>query len=300
MSFSGNTKASVSALPPERDCCASAQLRAMLSYAASFDENGVKFITETPEVSDMFTSLLLVCADVVATPEIKENKSTVAYKTEITQKTELEKLFALFGGQENIHKVNKHLFACKKCAKAYIRGAFIAAGYVNSPEHNYHLEISTPHADLAVDTAVLLSEKIGMPKISARKANQILYYRESAMVEDFLTFIGATKAALDIMNEQILREMRNQANRHSNFEVANLGKTLGVAIAQKDAIEKLKANGKFEEMTPQMQELAALRAENCELSQKELGELMKPPISKSQVSKILSKIMKFYELYKDE
>ena len=300
MSFSGNTKASVSVLPPERDCCACTQLRAMLSYAASFDENGVKFITETPEVSDMFTSLLLVCADVVATPELKENKSTVAYKTEITEKEDIAKLFSLFGGSENIHKVNKNLFACKKCAKAYVRGAFAAAGYVNSPEHNYHLEISTPHADLAVDTAVLLSQKIGMPKISARKSSQIIYYRESAMVEDFLTFIGATKSALDIMNEQILREMRNQANRHSNFEVANLEKTLGVAIAQKDAIEELKKNGKFEEMTPQMQELAALRAENCELSQKELGERMIPPISKSQVSKVLSKIMKFYELYKDE
>ncbi len=299
MSFSGNTKASVSSLPPEFDCCAAAQLRAMLSYAATFDENGVKFITETPEVSDMFTSLLLVCADVVATPEIKENKSTVAYKTEVTEKADLEKLFALFGGRENIHKVNKHLFACRKCAKAYIRGAFIAAGFVNSPEHNYHLEISTPHADLAVDTAVLLAEKIGMPKISARKSSQIIYYRESAMVEDFLTFIGATKAALDIMNEKILREMRNQANRQSNFEVANLGKTLGVAIAQQEAIEKLKANGKFEEMTPQMQELAALRAENCEISQKELGELMNPPISKSQVSKILAKIMKFCEQHID-
>lgn len=299
MSFSGNTKASVSSLPPEHDCCASAQLRAMLSYATAFDENGVKFITETPEVSDIFTSLLLVCADVVATPEFKENKSTVAYKTEITEKEDIEKLFALYGGRENIHKVNKAFFSCKKCAKAYVRGAFIAAGYVNSPEHNYHLEISTPHADLAVDTAVLLSEKIGMPKISARKANQIIYYRESAMVEDFLTFIGATKAALDIMNEQILREMRNQANRHSNFEVANLGKTLGVAIAQKEAIEELKKNGKFEEMPPQMQELAALRAENCELSQKELGEMMQLPISKSQVSKLLAKIMKFYELHSD-
>ena len=295
MSFSGNAKASVSALPPERDCCAAAELRAMLSYAASFRESGVKFITETPEVSDIFTSLLLILADIVATPEIKENKSTQVYKTEITDKESIGRLFALFGGEENIHKVNPELFIFKKCAKAYIRGAFLAAGFVNSPEHSYHLEISTPHADLAVDTAVLLSEKIGMPKISARKSSQIIYFRESAMVEDFLTLIGATKAALDIMNEKIVREMRNQANRQSNFEVANLGKTLGVAMAQKDAIDELIKNGKIEEMTPQMQELARLRAENCELSQKELGERMNPPISKSQVSKVLAKIMKFYE-----
>lgn len=300
MSFSGNAKASVSALPPERDCCAAAELRAMLSYASAFDGNGVKFITETPEVSDIFTSLLLICADVTATPEIKENKSTSVYKTEITDSESISRLFALFGGEENIHKVNKHLFTCRKCAKAYIRGAFLSAGFVNSPDHSYHLEISTPHADLAVDTAVLLSEKIGMPKISARKASQIIYYRESAMVEDFLTLIGATKASLDIMNEKIMREMRNQANRHSNFEVANLGKTLGVAIAQQEAIESLRKSGKFEEMTPQMQELARLRAENCEISQKDLGEMMNPPISKSQVSKVLAKIMKFYEQHKEK
>lgn len=299
MSFSGNAKASVSAVPPERDCCAASQLRAMLSYASAFDENGIKFITETAEVSDMFTSLLLICADVAATPEIKESKSSAVYKTEITDAESLGRIFALFGGAENIHKVNKPLFLCRKCAKAYVRGAFLSAGYVNSPEHSYHLEIATPHADLAVDTAVLLSEKIGMPKISARKSSQIIYYRESAMVEDFLTFIGATKASLDIMNEKIMREMRNQANRHSNFEVANLGKTLGVAIAQQEAIEELRKSGRFEEMTPQMQELARLRAENCEISQKELGEMMNPPISKSQVSKVLAKIMKFYEQHKD-
>jgi DNA-binding protein WhiA len=272
----------------------------MLSYAASFDKNAVKFITETPEVSDIFTSLMLICADVAATPETKENKSTKVYKTEITDKESISRLFALFGGEENVHKVNTHLFSCKKCAKAYIRGAFLAAGFVNSPEHSYHLEISTPHADLAVDTAVLLSEKIGMPKISARKSSQIIYYRESAMVEDFLTLIGATKAALDIMNEKILREMRNQANRQSNFEVANLGKTLGVAMAQQEAIEELRKSGKLEDMPPQMQELARLRAENCEISQKELGEKMNPPISKSQVSKLLAKIMKFYEQHKEE
>lgn len=247
----------------------------------------------------MFTSLLLVCADVAATPEIKENKSTRFYKTEINNKEELSRLFALFGGEENIHKVNPHLFKCRRCARSYIRGAFLAAGYVNSPEHSYHLELSTPNADLAVDTAVLLSEKIGMPKISARKSSQIIYFRESAMVEDFLTLIGATKASLDIMNEKIMREMRNQANRQSNFEVANLGKTLGVAMAQKEAIDELIKSGKLEEMPPQMQELARLRAGNCEISQKELGEMMNPPVSKSQVSKLLSKIMKFYEQHKE-
>ena len=137
-----------------------------------------------------------------------------------------------------------------------------------------------------------------MPKISARKSSQIIYYRESALVEDFLTLIGATKAAMDIMSEQIKRELRNQANRQSNFEIANLGKTIDAAAAQINAINELKSKGIFEEMTPQMQSLANLRIKHDDVSQKELGEMMQPPISKSQVSKIFAKIMKFHELYK--
>ena len=120
------------------------------------------------------------------------------------------------------------------------------------------------------------------------------------MVEDFLTLIGATKASLDIMNEKIMREMRNQANRQSNFEVANLGKTLGVAMSQKEAIDELIKSGKLDELPPQLQDLARFRAGNCEISQKELGEMMSPPVSKSQVSKLLAKIMKFYEQHKEK
>ena len=103
MSFSANAKSSVSTIPPERDCCAQAQLRAMLSFSTAFGENGLKFITETPEVSDIFTSLLLICADIAATPEISEARNITTYKTEITDKEELDKLFAIFEGNFYIY-----------------------------------------------------------------------------------------------------------------------------------------------------------------------------------------------------
>ncbi|MGN1095078.1 MAG: DNA-binding protein WhiA [Eubacteriales bacterium] len=295
MSFSGNTKASVSAMPPEKNCCARSELCGMLSYSSYFAHDGLKFITETPEVSDIFTSLLLIVADIAATPEIKTNSNITTYKTEIKDKADIEKLLSIFGGEENIHKIKEDMFRCKDCGGAYLRGAFLAAGYVNSPSHSYHLEISTPFADLAVETAVLLSKKIGMPKISARKSNQVIYYRESSLVEDFLTLIGATKSALEIMNEQIRREMRNRVNRQSNFEFANIEKTVKAANAQISAIKELIASGRFEDMTDKMKEVAIIRLQNSDISQSEIGKMLSPPVSKSQVSKILSKIMDFYE-----
>lgn len=300
MSFSGNIKASLSKIPPERDCCKRAQLRAMLSYSAHFDKDGVKFITETAQTADIFSSLLLITADVAATPETGKSAGVTTYKTEINEKKSIENLLSLFPDMSVLHRISEKDFDCEECARAYIRGAFLAAGFANSPSHSYHLEISTPFADLAVDTAVILSKRIGMPNITARKSNQILYYRESSLVEDFLTFIGASKFALEIMNEQIKREMRNRANRQSNFEVANISKTVEAANAQIEAIKKIRDRGKFDEMTTKMKEVALLRIENDDLTQKEIGERLSPPISKSQVSKILSKIMAFSDSFESE
>ena len=300
MSFSGNIKAFISSVPPENDCCKMAELRAMLSYSAYFDGDMMRFITESAETADMLTSLLLVIADITATPEEKTSADITTYKTEITNKNDIKKLVDICGGIDNIHRINEKEFTCPECANAYIRGAFLAAGFANSPDHSYHIEISTPFADLAIDTAVILSKKIGMPKISARKSNQILYYRESSLVEDFLTFIGASKFAMEIMNEQIKREMRNKANRQSNFEVANIEKTIEAANAQIEAINELRESGKFDEMPEKMKEAALLRVENYDMTQKELGEKFSPPISKSQVSKLLSKVTNFHKTWKDE
>ncbi len=302
MSFSGNIKAAISALPPDNDCCKEAELLAMLAYSAHFSEDEFKFITETPETADILTSLLLVLLDIIATPEIKENaeNETVFYKTEITDKGELSHLIDFCGGIDKIHRIDTNRLVCPECRAAYLRGAFLAAGFVNPPDNTYHLELSTPHADLAADTLNLLAKTIGLPKMSTRKASQIVYFRESTLVEDFLTLIGASKFAMEIMNEQIKREFRNLANRQNNFELANMDKTGRSADRQIDAINYIIDSGRFDDMNETMKKIALLRIESNQLTLSQIGEKMSPRISKSQVSKILSKIEEFKSKIENE
>ena len=78
--------------------------------------------------------------------------------------------------------------------------------------------------------------------------------------------------------------MRNNVNRIVNCETANLAKTVGAAVKQINAINRLKQNGKFNDLPDNLKELANLRVENPEASLTELGKMLKEPIGKSGVN----------------
>ena len=80
------------------------------------------------------------------------------------------------------------------------------------------------------------------------------------------------------------RDMRNNVNRIVNCETANLAKTVDAAVKQINAINKLKQNGKFNDLPDNLKELANLRVENPEASLTELGKMLKEPIGKSGVN----------------
>ena len=85
--------------------------------------------------------------------------------------------------------------------------------------------------------------------------------------------------------------MRNNVNRLVNCETANLSKTVDAAIKQIEIINKLKENGKFNELPYNLKELANLRIKNPEASLIELGKMLKEPIGKSGVNYRMKKIL---------
>ena len=138
-----------------------------------------------------------------------------------------------------------------------------------------------------------------MPKLSVRKGNQIVYYRGGEKVADMLMLIGAQNEAFEIMNSQALRSIRNEQNRQTNFEVANISKQSAASAEQIEAITELKKIGKFGLLSPVLRQTANLRLENPEASMAVLGKLENPPVSKSQESKRLLKIVDFYKAHKN-
>ena len=74
---------------------------------------------------------------------------------------------------------------------AYLRGAFLAGGSVTDPTKRYHLEMTTSHYKVSRETCALLIECGFSPKELTRGGNNILYFKQSDYIEDFLTAIGA-------------------------------------------------------------------------------------------------------------
>lgn len=157
-------------------------------------------------------------------------------------------------------------------ARAYLAGAFLATGSVNSPEKsNYHLEISTNTVEHAKFIAELLSRFNINAKIIERRNNQIVYVKSAEKIADFLRLIEADQGLLDYEDIRIARDFNNQVTRLNNMEVANEMKAMAASKKQLEDIEILKKANRFDSLDEKLKAIAILREENPESSLNELA-----------------------------
>ena len=178
---------------------------------------------------------------------------------------------------------------------AFFRGAFLIGGYVSTPEKGYHLELVTPHYHAARQVSALLMD-MEMPAGQVmRRGIHVLYYKDSAAIEDFLSACGATTAAMDLMLKKVERELRNDVNRRVNCETANLTKTVGAAARQIAAIERLEASGRLDNLPAPLRITAYVRKHNPEMSLAELCTLFPEPISRPGLNNRLRRLVQLGE-----
>ena len=93
------------------------------------------------------------------------------------------------------------------CKKAYLRGAFLASGSINSPRSSsYHLEIHTTLEETAQGIMELLNHFELNAKAIARKRGYISYIKESEKISDFLRLTGAINALFTYEDEHGYRK----------------------------------------------------------------------------------------------
>jgi DNA-binding protein WhiA len=289
MSFSGDTKSTLAQEAIVKNCCLTACLAGMLHFSPITNENILTFKTDSKEVSDMFIGALATIADV----QVEAKRVGASYKTELSGENfeRIRHLTVKADGEETITR----FFSCRKCDNMFFRGAFLASGFVNPPDKPGRIELSTVDADVACDSATALTKHFRLPKLSVRRGNQIIYYRDTESIEYFLSYIGANKAAFAIINAQMLKEKTNDVNRKKNCDIANITKSITASSVYVDAIQSLMESGDFDKLSPELKQTAKLRMENDTLTLAELAELENPPISKSQVSKRLQKILALHK-----
>ena len=174
---------------------------------------------------------------------------------------------------------------------AYLRGAFLAGGSVTDPAKRYHLEMTTSHYKVSRETCALLIECGFSPKELSRGGNNILYFKQSDYIEDFLTAIGAQVSAMGVMEAKGEKDLRNGVNRRVNCETANLTKVVDASMGQMAAIRALEEAGELDKLPGKLRETALLRRENPEATLQELAAMLNPPITKSAINHRMRKLL---------
>jgi hypothetical protein len=183
--------------------------------------------------------------------------------------------------------------------RTIIRGSFLGAGSVTAPEKTYHLEINFGDEKNAEYISNLCKDYGVFFKMIQKQDKVMLYIKEVEQISTFLACIGASKAVLKLEDIRVFKEMKNNVNRIVNCETANLNKTVDAAILQIEDIKFLKKIHKFEDLSPELREIALLRLEHPEASLKELGQMLDEPIGKSGVNHRMKRIHDYVEDFKN-
>lgn len=181
------------------------------------------------------------------------------------------------------------------CKRAFIRGAFMAAGSISDPNKSYHFEIVCRTMQQASQLQRLIGSFEADAKIVERKERYVVYLKEGSQIVDMLNVMEAYVALMQLENVRILKEMRNTVNRKVNCETANINKTVSAAVKQMEDINRIKEVIGFDNLPVSLVEIAQARLEHPEATLKELGTFLDPPVGKSGVNHRLRKLAEMAE-----
>ena len=286
MSFSSEIKDEICHIGAADDCCARAELASVFLMNRANGAPGDRLITENAAFARRAYGLLRKLYG--APPDIivsknRRLKKNATYVVKIDKEMDLARQP---GDAPTLKKLTKK----RCCKKAALRGAFLAAGSITDPEKLYHLEIYCKDGALAEFFSGLMAPFGLGPKITERAEYFVLYVKDSGKIVDFLNVIGAHQALLSLENTRILKGMRNDVNRAVNCETANLEKTVNASLRHISNIIYIRDTIGFRSLPENLREIAAARLDHREISLKELGDMLSPPLGKSGVNHRLRKL----------
>ena len=303
MSFSTETKREMCRKLSTRVSLQYSELYAMLLLGREFTPRSIVFKTENEDVFSHFIFLLnkLFKAKCEVTAPLKgETGRNRAYTVSVTSPEKCRRIFEHYGHEErdvNL-RVNRANLDDEDEQRAFVRGAFLAAGSVTDPEKGYHLEFAVSYRNLCLDICRIIREiqdcEVSV-KMLVRGGVYVAYVKDSEQITDLLTYMGAVVASMNVMGAKALKQVRNTANRRANSEIANLQKTAAASARQIRAINALRDDGRYNLLPEEIKQAAQLRYDYPELTLRELGAMLDPPISRSGVNHRLEKLVQLAE-----
>ena len=295
MSFSSDIKkelCDVRELSPQQ---AEAMLYGIM-YASRMDEGRPLIQTENIDLMNAAAELIRAVFPNVRTGIVRLVKNSGSLYT-LKIRSGWEDIAERFGDFSSISR--EAVSGGDEESGAFLRGVFVSCGSVTDPNKEYHLELVLPENDRTPALLDFIAEH-GMSlketaRGGARSKKTVLYAKESELIEDCLTYIGAANHPMEIMQVKIVKDFRNRVNRSVNCENANLDKTVAASNKSTADIEYIFSTMGADWLSPDLRETARLRVENPEMSLSELCGIFPEKISRSGLNHRLKKLSKLAE-----
>jgi len=254
-----------------KSCCQIAELSALfkMNGTMSLTNSGpiLSFDTENAAIARRVLTLLKQNFPEVKTSILARKKKNLKKNNTYVIKViyhvlEVANTLQVMPSGEGDFSIFETLLTKTCCARAYLRGAFLAGGSINNPEtSSYHFELTTTDSEHALTLQLILNDLDLNARVLARSKGHICYIKEAEKIGDFLRAVGAIGSVLSFEDMRIIRDIRNSDNRLNNCEIANETKTLTAADSQTRDIELIKQKKGADFLNDKLTYVAELRLE---------------------------------------
>lgn len=264
------------------ECCQRSQLSALILLSANLVINSegvaLRFKTENSYIAKRVWQLIKDLYDVELSLDVvrkqrlnKNNSYQVSLKKDGLKVLEDLRLYSKEEGLVDV--LSSENFPKECCQRAYLAGAFMAGGSINSPTTaNYHLEISSQKQEHSSLIEELMNNFNLNAKMIKRRNSFVVYVKEAEKISDFLRAVGSSNAVMEFEEHRIQRDFVNSFTRLDNFELANEVKILNASQRQLEDIQTIEDATQFDSMTEAQMEAIELRRDFPDHSLQELSD----------------------------
>ena len=294
MSFTAEVKDELSRVEAPTRAAELAQLSALVRVCGTLSVRGsgrysIRIATETGAVARTVIKLTHRLFDLETALTVRRSvlHKTRNYLIEIPEQEglsdDLVRLGILLPGRGLAPGVPAALVAGAAAREAFVRGAFMAGGFIADPRGEFHLEIAVTGEEFARALSVLVSSLGAQARLNRRRGAYAIYLKSFEDVTQLLRAMGARRMARVVEVARAKKSVKNDVNRRVNAEMANQARSTGAAVGQLELIDRAERLVGLESLPPALRDFCRARRANPELSLAALGAELDPPASKSAV-----------------
>lgn len=306
MSFTAEVKDELARVGGSCPECAVAELAALVRVcgALSFHGSGaysIRVSTETGAVARTVIRLAHEVFDLDTSLTVRRSNlhRSRNYLIEIPEQKGLEEALIRMGvlvlGRGLSSGIAARVVARPCCRAAYLRGAFMAGGFIADPRGDFHLEIAVTGDEFADDLLELLDDEGITARVNRRRGSYAIYLKSFDDIAALLGVVGAERTARAVKNIRVMKSVKNDVNRRVNAELANQARSTGASADQLALIDRVEREIGFDALPPALMQFCVARREHPELSLRDLGAQMMPPLSKSALYHRVLRLEKLLE-----